>query len=157
MRRQRDILFNQYPAGPQDGKSDESDSSSDGDELVRAQFPSRQGSETEQGDEDGQPVADSDPGEQRAGTKNCPDGGGISPLHETLHVPVLPVPTQRRRGNKNQHERREEDAEGGDDRTPKPRDEIAHERRGDNNRPGAEHSDRDRNQEGALVQPSRLL
>src|SRR2546422_7478783 len=152
----RQALFDQYPARPHERKCYQSDARSDGDEDVGTQFPSRQRGETEQGDEDGQPVADGNPGEQHPGSQNRPDGRGVRPLYESLHIPILSVAAQRRRGNEDKYEGRQEDSGGRDDRTPKSRDQIANKRCGDEDRTGTQHADGYGNQKSALIQPSRL-
>src|SRR5438309_1033439 len=83
------------PARPQERKCYQSDARSDGNEDVGTQRPSPQRGETEQGDEDGQPVADGNPGEQHPGSQNRPDGSRVSALHESLYIPILSVSAQR--------------------------------------------------------------
>jgi hypothetical protein len=77
----------------------------------------------------------------------------IGAFHEALHIGVSAVLRKERGGDQHQNERRKEDADRGNERTPEARHEVAHEGGGDDHRSGADHADGDRDQKLPWIEP----
>ena len=71
-------------------------------------------------DENRQPVADRDAAEQDAGAENGPDRGRVGAFHEAPHIGVSAVLRKERGCDQHQNERREKDADRGNERPQKP-------------------------------------
>src|SRR5262249_37715314 len=81
----------------------------------------------------------------------------VGALYKSFDVRIGAVPDEDRGDNQDQQERGQKYADGRDERAPETGHEIADKGGGDDDGTGADHADRDRNQELAPVQPSGLL
>src|SRR5262249_46481453 len=147
-------------------KGDETDERSGSHEHGIADFPSEQHDETCRCNERREPVTNRDPSEQHACTENRPDRGGVCALDEPLNIGVRAVANEDRGDDEDQQERGKKDANRRNERPPEPfqqrapqarRHEIPHERRGDDDGAGADHADRDGDEEVTFVEPTHLL
>jgi hypothetical protein len=122
-----------------------------------ADVPAKQHGERREPNQDREPVADRDAAEQNGGAQNGSDRRGAGAFYKSLHIQVATVPREQGRCDQHEQKRWQEDSDGRDDGAPEAGDEIADKRRGDHDRPRADHADRDCDEELSLVEPAELL
>ena len=94
--------------------------------------------------------------EQDAGAENRANRSRVGALHKALDIWVGAISGEQRGGDQDQNEGRQKDAYGRDHRAPESGHEVADKGGGNNDRTGADHPDRNRNQELPLIQPAIL-
>ncbi len=151
------MLVNHHPGRLQHRKCDQADHRGCRDQERIADLPAEQNGERDHPDQGGQPVADRDASEQDTGAEDGSDRCRVRAFDESLDIGIAAMAGQQRRGDQHQQERRQENADGRDQGAPESRDQIADKGRGDHNGSGADHADRDGDQELALIEPAELL
>src|SRR2546427_3837024 len=153
----RDLLFHEDPCRVEEREGDQPNDCRHSDQHRVVDLPPEVHHQAPQRHERREPVADGDPRQQDTGTKDRADGSGVGAPDEALYVLIGPVSDEDGRDDQDEQERRQEDADRRDDRTPEAGDEIADERRRDDDGSGADHAHGDGDEKLAFSEPARLL
>src|SRR6516164_6136473 len=149
-----DELFEHHPCRLQQRECDEANHGSHRYEQWIVHFPEEQNRQRRHRDESGQPVADGDLSEQDAGAQDRSDRGAIGTLYEALDIGIASVMREKRGGHQHEDEGWEKDSDRRDERSPKAGDQVANEGGGDHHRAGADHPDRNRDEELPRIEPA---
>src|SRR3989449_7597247 len=114
----RDLLLHEDPCRVEEREGNQPNDCRHSDQHRVADLPPEQHHQAPQRHERREPIADSDPRQQDTGTKDRADGSGVGAPDEALYVLVGPVADEDGRDDQDEQERRQEDADRRDDRTP---------------------------------------